>query len=76
LLTEGLIDKLQAALDVAGLEPTIGTGADAVNTAISALRAIAAKEPDDRNKHIINAGISAISLIPFGDVAKMLKINI
>jgi len=69
------LDQLQAALDVAGFEPTVGTGADAINTIISGLRAAAAKSSDQRNEHIINAGISAISLIPFADVIKVLKLR-
>jgi hypothetical protein len=69
------LDQLQAALDVAGFEPTVGTGADAVNTIISGLRAAAAKNTDQRKEHIINAGISAISMIPFADVIKLLKLR-
>jgi hypothetical protein len=69
------LDQLQAALDVAGFEPTIGTGADATNTVISGLRAALAKEPDERKKHLLNAGISAISLIPFADVIKLVNIR-
>lgn len=63
------------ALDVAGIEPTIGTGADAVNVVISLLRAAKDKEPNDRNKHLIDAGISAVSLVPFGDVVKLIKLR-
>jgi len=69
------LDQLQAALDIAGFEPTVGTTADAVNTVISGLRAALAKEPNERKKHIINAGISAISLVPFADVIKTLKLR-
>lgn len=69
------VDKLQASLDVAGLEPTVGTAADAANTVISGLRAALSKEPDKRKQHIINAGISALSMIPFGDVFKLLKLR-
>ena len=32
------LDKLQLALDVAGIEPTVGTVADGTNAIISALR--------------------------------------
>lgn len=69
------IDKIQAALDVIGFEPTVGTTADAANTIISSLRAALSKESDERKKHIINAGISAISMIPFADVIKLLKLR-
>ena len=72
------VDKLQAALDVVGLEPTVGTGADAVNIVISVGRLLlnALKgEKSEVKRHAINAGISAISLIPFGDVAKLLKLR-
>jgi len=76
-IEEGMLslDTIQAALDVAGIEPTYGTAADAANTVISGLRAALSKEPDVRKKHIINAGISAISMIPFADVIKLLKLR-
>lgn len=69
------LDVIQTSLDVAGLDPTltVGTIADGANGVISLLRAAFAKEKDERKKHLINAGISAISLVPFGDVAKVLK---
>ena len=70
-----LLDTIQTALDVAGFEPTIGTGADAINVVISGLRAAAAKETDEKKKHLINAGISAISLIPFADLIKVTKLR-
>ena len=72
------IDKLQAALDVAGVEPTIGSFADGANAVISALRAgkaAVAGEKDEAKEHIINMGISAVSLIPFADVIKLLKLR-
>ena len=70
---KGYLDIIQNALDVAGLEPTIGTGADALNAVISGVRAAAAKEPDQRKKHLMNAGISAVSMVPFADVVKLAK---
>lgn len=70
-----LANMVQGALDIAGLEPTIGTAADATNAVISTLRAAIAKEPDMRKKHLMNAGISAVSMIPFGDVAKLAKLR-
>jgi len=72
---KGYLDIIQNALDVAGFEPSIGTGADAVNAVISGVRAAAAKEPDQRKKHLMNAGISAISLIPFADFVKLAKLR-
>ena len=71
------IDKLQGALDVVGFIPFLAAGevADASNTVISGLRAALAKEPDERKRHIINAGISAVSLLPFADVIKVLKLR-
>lgn len=69
------LDQIQAALDVIGFEPSVGSAADAINTVISSFRAALAKEPDERKKHIINAGISAISLVPFADVLKLLKLR-
>jgi hypothetical protein len=75
VIIEAAIDKLQGALDVAGLEPTVGTIADAGNSVISLLRAALAKEKDQRKKHMINAGISAVSLIPGADLIKALKLK-
>lgn len=69
------LNKLQAALDIAGFEPTVGTAADVANAAISTLRAAFSKEKDERKKHLINAGISAISILPFADVIKVLKLR-
>jgi hypothetical protein len=74
------IDNLQTALDIIGLDPLfqVGTTADLVNLLISGLRsglALAKKENDIAKEHAINAGISAISLIPFADVIKILKLR-
>ena len=68
-------NMVQGALDIAGLEPTIGTAADATNAIISTLRAAIAKEPNMRKKHMMNAGISAVSMLPFADVAKLAKLR-
>jgi len=73
-----LVNMVQGALDIAGLEPTIGTAADVANTGISLVRALKAavqKEPDKLKRHMINAGISAISIIPAGDLAKLIKLR-
>lgn len=67
------LDTIQTALDVAGIEPTIGTAADIGNGLISLFRAAMAKESDQRKKHLLNAAISAVSVIPGGDIAKALK---
>jgi len=78
IIKEGWLDKLQVALDVIGFEPTVGTAADASNSVISALRsaaAIARRDGDTAKQHAIDAGISAISMIPFGDVAKIAKLR-
>lgn len=69
------LDNIQTALDIAGLEPTLGTGADIANTIISGLRAAFAKTSDERKKHIINAAISGVSVLPFGDLIKVLKLR-
>ena len=75
IVEEKAIDKIQTALDIVGLEPTFGSVADGANSIISLLRAAASKETDKRKEHLINAGISAISLIPFADVIKLLKLR-
>ena len=75
IATESIIDKLQGALDIIGFEPSFGTAADIANTAISGLRAALSKEPDERKRHLINAGISAASVIPAADLIKVLKLR-
>jgi hypothetical protein len=73
------LDKLQATLDIVGVSPElVGTGADAVNIVISLGRFLyntLKGEKDEMKRHIINAGLSAISLIPFADVVKVLKLR-
>ena len=65
------LDALQATLDVAGIEPTVGTIADISNAIISTGRAVFDK--GRRSEHVFNAMISLVSMIPFADVAKLLK---
>lgn len=72
------IDNLQTGLDIIGLDQVfqVGTAADAINAIISGLRsglALAKKENDIAKEHAINAAISALSVIPFADVIKVLK---
>ena len=69
------INSLQTALDIVWFEPTAWSFADATNIVISVLRSALADEKDEQKKHLINAGISAISLIPFADVIKLLKLR-
>lgn len=58
-----ITDKIQTALDVAGLSPELfGTSADAANVAISLLRAARAEDKDTRNQHLINAGMAALHI--------------
>jgi len=78
ILKEGWLNKIQVALDVIGFEPTVGTAADFINAALSALRAAGAAARLDGKaslEHIIDSGISAISMIPFGDIAKIGKLR-
>jgi len=70
---EEKLDKLQMALDVAGVEPTVGALADGGNAAISLLRAAFANSTDQMMKHSISAAISLVSIIPFADIVKVLK---
>ena len=65
-------NKIQAGLDLVGLEPSIGTAADIANTIISAVR-VAFPGDEPRKKHFGNMIISGISIVPFGDFAKLLK---
>jgi len=76
-LTEAVtpIDVLQTALDTIGFVPEVGSFANAANTIISTLRAALAKEKDEKKKHIINAGISAVGVIPFAGLINLLKLR-
>tara|TARA_Y100000310_G_scaffold345541_1_gene466270 strand:- start:6603 stop:7022 length:420 start_codon:yes stop_codon:yes gene_type:complete len=65
------LDKLQMLLDIVGIEPSVGTAADIINSIISAARAIADK--DRRKEHIVNMIISLVSMIPAADVVKLVK---
>jgi hypothetical protein len=65
------IDSIQSALDVAGVaDPT--PIVDGVNAGISVVRALT--DPQNAGTHLVNAGVSAASMVPFvGDLAKLFK---
>ena len=65
------LDYAQMGLDVAGIfEPT--PFSDGINSAVSLMRAVA--EPKNAGNHLVNAGISIASMIPYiGDFAKVHK---
>jgi hypothetical protein len=67
------LDTVQTALDIVGIDPTYGTFADIGNGVISLIRAALSKEKDQTKRHLLNAAISAVSVIPAGDLAKLLK---
>lgn len=72
------LDALQAWLDVAGFEPTIGSFADGANAMIYAMRsakALFTGKGKQAKGHLLDAGISAVSLIPFADVIKILRLR-
>lgn len=72
------IDALQAALDVVGFEPTYGTFADAGNALIYLFRTVKAGLKGEwalAKQHVLDAGISAISIVPFADVIKILRLR-
>lgn len=74
----GAIDAFQAALDVAGFEPTFGMFADLINALIYAFRAAKAwlkGEGKLAKQHTLDLGISAISIIPVADVIKILRLR-
>lgn len=71
-----IVDAIQYTLDIVGLEPTIGSIADGSNAIISLLRAALSKETDESKKHLLNAAISAVSVIPFGDLVKLIKLRV
>jgi hypothetical protein len=73
---DNILDGIQYLLDVIGLEQTVGAFADGSNAAISLFRAALADEKDETKKHLLNAAISSVSVIPFGDIAKIIKLRV
>ena len=71
-----VVDGIQYALDVVGLEPSVGSFADGANVVISLLRSALEKETDEKKKHLLNAAISVVSIVPFGDLAKIIKLRV
>lgn len=74
----GAIDALQAALDIVWFEPTFGSLADGANALIYSLRwakSLLTGKGKQAKEHMLDAGISAISLIPFADVIKILRLR-
>lgn len=65
------IDALQTALDAGGVvDPT--PIVDGLNAGISVVRAFT--DPQNAGKHLVNAGISAVGMVPYlGDLAKIFK---
>lgn len=66
-----LLDKLQTGMDAVGVaDPT--PIVDGINAGISVVRAFT--DPKNAGTHLVNAGVSAISMVPYlGDVAKVFK---
>ena len=72
------LDTLQAGLDIAGFEPTIGSFADGANALIYAMRSaksLISGQWNQAKEHALHAAISAVSLIPFADVIKVLRLR-
>lgn len=68
------LDAIQLALDTWGLEPFTGWIGDLTNAGISSGRAIHAGVTGGNWKgHTLDAAISLVSTLPFGDIAKLLK---
>ncbi len=67
----GLLDGLQTVLDAVGVaDPT--PIADGANVVISLARAV--MDPKRSGEHLANAGVSAVSMVPYiGDIAKAFK---
>jgi hypothetical protein len=65
------LDAIQAGMDVAGaIDPT--PIVDGVNAGVSVVRAFT--DPKNAGKHLVNAGVSAVSMVPYlGDLAKVFK---
>jgi len=59
-----VLDVVQVAGDVVGIaDPTPTT--DLVNAGISAIRGATASDPEERKSHLINAGLRAVSAVPY-----------
>lgn len=71
------LDVLKLALDVWGLEPTTGWIGDAASGMISLSQAVykAMRGKPGAGQHAVDAVISLISMVPFGDVVKLLKLR-
>lgn len=69
--TGGWLDMLQTGLDAGGVvDPSPIT--DGINAGVSIVRAFT--DPQNAGKHIVNAGVSAVSMLPYlGDLAKVFK---
>ncbi len=67
----GMMDMMQTGLDAIGvMDPT--PIADGLNAGISVARAFT--DPANAGRHLVNAGVSAVSMIPYiGDLAKVFK---
>lgn len=65
-----LLDYAQTAADVVGVADQTGI-TDLLNASVSAVRALFAKDTEERWSHLQDAGIRAISAVPLvGDLAK------
>ena len=65
------LDTLQGIGDVVGVFDQTGIS-DLANSLVSLLRGARSDEPEDRKRHFVDAGIRAVSAIPFvGDFAKV-----
>lgn len=72
------IDAFQAALDIAGFEQTFGSFADLTNAILYAFRSARAALQGEwkvAKQHILDAGISAIAIIPVADLIKILRLR-
>lgn len=59
-----VLDVVQVAGDVVGIaDPTPTT--DLVNAGISAIRGATASDPEEKKSHLINAGLRAVSAVPY-----------
>jgi hypothetical protein len=70
------LDAIQLGLDAWGLEQFTGWIGDLINTGISTGRAVHGAFTGGKTKdHATNALISLVSVLPFGDIAKILKVK-
>jgi hypothetical protein len=71
------LDALKLALDIWGFEPMTGWVGDAASGTISLGQALykASRGQPGVGNHLLDAATSLVSIVPFGDIVKLLKLR-